>query len=325
MILFLAIAALEDTGYMARAAFVMDRLMHKMGLHGKSFIPMILGFGCTVPAVMATRIVENRRDRLTTILVLPLMSCSGKYPTYALLIPAFFPLAWRGPALWFVYIIGVAMAVLLARVLRKSVLKGESHPLVMELPPYRMPTARGLLIHMWERSWQFLKKAGTVILAAAILLWFLTNWPAPKKDTLLEIPETAVAKTVLENSIVGRTGRAMEPALRAIGLDWKVGTALIAAVGAKEIFVAQLGIVYGHTGETGEELSARLAVDYTPLAGFCLLLFTLVASPCVATVAVTMRESGSWKWAAFQWAGLTVMAYIIALAAYQGGRVIGLS
>jgi len=304
----------------------MDRLMHKMGLHGKSFIPMVLGFGCTVPAIMATRIVENRRDRLTTMFIVPLMSCSGKYPTYTLIVAAFFPLAWRGPILWLVYLFGVAVAVAVARLLKSTLLAGESLPFVMELPPYRMPTARGLLVHMWERSWAFVKKAGTVILVASVILWFFGNWPHASRETLAAAGgETAARRMVLEKSLVGRTGKAMEPALEAVGLDWKVGTALIGAVAAKEIFVAQMGIIYGLADETGapHDLSEHLQADYPPLAGLTILLFTLIASPCIATVAVMRRESRSWGWPVLQWAGLTGLAYVLSLAVYQAGRLLG--
>jgi len=325
MVLFMAIAALEDSGYMARAAFVTDHLMHKMGLHGKSFIPMVLGFGCSVPAIMATRIIENRRDRLTTMFIVPLMSCSGRYPAYTLLVAAFFPLAWRGPILWFIYLLGAALAILAARLLKSTVLRGEAHPLVMELPPYRMPTLKGLLIHTWERSWMFLRKAGTVILAAAIVLWFFTNWPAPPRAEL----ETAggpeeVRRAVLESSIVGRIGKTMEPALELAGFDWKVGTALIGATAAKEIFVAQMGIIYGlGEGVQGSNiLASHLSRDYSRLAGFALLIFTLIASPCIATVAIMRRESGSWFWPAFQWLSLTGAAYIFAALVFQAGNLI---
>lgn len=325
MVLFMAIAALEDSGYMARAAFVTDHLMHKIGLHGKSFIPMILGFGCSVPAIMATRIIENRRDRLTTMFIVPLMSCSGRYPAYTLLIAAFFPLAWRGPMLWFIYILGAALAVAAARLLKSTVLRGEAHPLVMELPPYRMPTLKGLLIHTWERSWMFLRKAGTVILAAAIILWFFTNWPAPPRAQLEAAggPEN-VRAAILESSVVGRVGKAMEPGLELAGFDWKVGTALIGATAAKEIFVAQMGIIYGlGEGPQGSDtLAAHLSRDYSGLAGFGLLVFTLMATPCIATVAIMRRESGSWTWPAFQWLSLTGAGYLFAVLIFQLGSLI---
>ncbi|MHC4712600.1 MAG: ferrous iron transport protein B [Planctomycetota bacterium] len=327
MVLFFAIAALEDSGYMARAAFVMDRFMHKIGLHGRSFIPMVIGFGCSAPAIMATRTIENRRDRITTMLVIPLMSCSARLPIYGVVIPAFFALRWRAPVLWLIYIIGGVLAVGLAKLFRVSVLRGESHPLVMELPPYRVPTLRGLVIHMWDRAWLYVKKAGTVILAAAILLWFATNWPSPRRELLEKAgsPEN-VRSLVLTNSLVGRAGRAMEPALKPMGLDWRMGAAFVGAATAKEIMVAQMGIVYG-VGESeniGASLREKLREDYSPIAAFSLLLYALIATPCVVTLAVTRRESGSWKWAAFQWLVLTGLGYLVGLTVYQIGTLVGI-
>jgi len=348
MLLFLAIAFLEDTGYMARAAFIMDRLMHKIGLHGKSFIPMLIGFGCTVPAIMATRTLETRRDRFTTILVLPLMSCSARLAIYMLIIPAFFPDVWRGPVLWSVYIIGIVLAVVLAKVLRVTLFQGESVAFVMELPPYRVPTVRGLLLHMWERSWLFVKKAGTIILGIAIVMWALSVWPKPdatqmaafdqqraavqtrgdlalaeKQDRLRQI-DNAAAEAELEHSIIGRVGRRIAPVLRPLGFDWKVSTAMLAAFPAKEVFIAQMGIVQvvGEADEESETLRAKLQATYTPLQGFCIMLFCLISMPCMATVAVTKRETGSWKWALLQLGGLTVLAWLITAMVYQVGRLV---
>jgi ferrous iron transport protein B len=348
LLLFLAIAFLEDTGYMARAAFIMDRLMHKIGLHGKSFIPMLIGFGCTVPAVMATRTLETRRDRLTTILVLPLMSCGARLPIYMLIIPAFFPQAWQAPMLWTIYIIGIVLAVALAKLLRATLFKGEAVPFVMELPPYRMPTLRGLLLHMWERSWLFLKKAGTIILGIAVLMWALSVWPKPgaepmerfeqqrtavearadigaeeKKDLLGEI-DNAAAEADLEHSVIGRIGKGIAPVLRPLGFDWKVSTAMLGAFAAKEVFVAQMGIVHavGEADEESETLRDKLQATYTPLQGFCIMLFCLISMPCMATVAVTKRETGSWKWALFQLGALTLLAWTLTAAVYQIGRLV---
>jgi len=348
MLLFLAIAFLEDTGYMARAAFLMDRLMHKIGLHGKSFIPMLIGFGCTVPAVMATRTLETRRDRLTTILVLPLMSCGARLPIYMLIIPAFFPQAWQAPMLWTIYIIGIVLAVVLAKLLRATLFKGESVPFVMELPPYRMPTLRGLLLHMWERSWLFLRKAGTIILGIAIVMWALSVWPKPgakqveqfeqqrdavkaradigpeEKVGLLGEINNAAAEAELEHSVIGRIGKGVAPVLRPLGFDWKTSTAMLGAFAAKEVFVAQLGIVYavGEADEASETLREQLQANYTPLQGFCIMLFCLVGMPCMATVAVTKRETGSWKWALFQLGGLTLLAWALTAVVYQIGRLV---
>lgn len=446
VLLFLAIAFLEDSGYMARAAFIMDRLMHKIGLHGKSFIPMLIGFGCSVPAIMATRTLESRRDRLVTMLVIPLSSCGARLPIYALIIPAFFPSALQAPMLWVIYLIGIILAVLSAKLLRSTMFRGESTPLVMELPPYRMPTLKGVAIHTWERAVMYLKKAGTIILAFSIVMWLLVSYPKksefdrdyeaelagarstytaavkglngdlglPAESDLLaealegrgdsgsgraaefvslqRIIETirhdfrqALAdgeirpgtpayvalqhqrdselKKLRENnplvhplavrfldeikgpydeaiseirhsrkseelagSVVGRIGRVIEPVLAPIGFDWKIGTALIGAAAAKEIFVAQLGVVYavGQVDEASDALRGKLRANYTPLVGFCIMLFCLISMPCVATFAVTARESGRLRWALLQAAGLTAMAYVITLIVYQVGSLLGI-
>ncbi|MCP4456221.1 MAG: ferrous iron transport protein B [Planctomycetes bacterium] len=324
LLLFLAIALLEDTGYMARAAFVMDRLMHKIGLHGKSFIPMLIGFGCTVPAIMAARILENRRNRLTTIMVLPLMSCGARLTIYGLLIPAFFPKAWQGPVLWIVYLTGIVLAVVLAKVLRLSILKGETMPFVMELPPYRLPTFRSLAIHMWHRAWMFLKKAGTVILGISIVLWVLATFPRTSPGAVAGLGDVDAQKYRLEHSVMGAMGKAIEPVIRPLGFDWKIGTALIGATAAKEVFVSQLGIVYAVEDEQeGVSLRVKLKETYTPLVGLCVMLFCLISAPCVATIAMTRQETGSWGCAAAQFAGLTVLAYGVTLIVFQAGRVLG--
>ena len=350
LLLFFAIAILEDSGYMARAAFIMDRLMHRIGLHGKSFIPMLIGFGCSVPAIMATRMLENRRDRLVTMLVVPLMSCGARLPIYALIIPAFFPQAWNAPMLWIIYVIGILLAVVSAKILRSTIFKGESVPFVMELPPYRLPTVRGVLTHMWQRGWLYLKKAGTIILGISIILWALTTFPGlpeeqaqrfeeekqaveasvtdeeTKKEKIASI-ENAMTEASLEDSIAGRIGHALEPVLKPMGFDWKIGTALIGAFAAKEVFVAQLGIVYSVGKEADEESSPlrdQLRANYTPLVAFCIMLFCLVSAPCMATIAVTRRESNSWRWALFQLSGLTVMAWILTVVVFQAGRLFGI-
>ncbi|MDX9746800.1 MAG: ferrous iron transport protein B [Syntrophales bacterium] len=349
LLLFLAIAILEDSGYMARAAFIMDRPMHKIGLHGKSFIPMLIGFGCSVPAIMATRTLENRRDRLTTMWVIPLMSCGARLPIYTLIIPAFFPQVWHTPMLWIIYVIGLLLAVMSAKLLRSTILKGESVPFVMELPPYRMPTARGVLIHMWERGWLYLRKAGTVILGISILLWAMTTFPGlpgeqaaqfekerqgirigtmeeEERSTRIIAIDNKEAEAALQSSIAGRIGHAMEPMLRPMGFDWKIGTALIGAFAAKEVFVAQMGIIHsvGETNEASETLREKLKKSYTPLVGFCIMLFCLISAPCMVTIAVTRRESNSWGWALFQLGGLTLLAYVITVLVYQTGRFFGI-
>ena len=323
MLLFAAIAILEDSGYMARAAFVTDRLMHKIGLHGKSFIPMLIGFGCTVPAIMACRILENRRNRITTILVLPLFSCGARLTIYALFIPAFFAVQWRGAVMLLIYFIGITLAVIAAKILRITLLKGETIPFVMELPPYRMPTLKAILIHMWERGWLYLKKAGTVILAISVILWIAGNWPKPAAEKLAGLNSEQARQVSLESSLVGRTGKALEPAFKPLGFDSRVVTALIGAAVAKEVFVAQMGITYSISKhENVSVLRERLSQDYTPLQGFCVMLFCLISAPCLATLAVTRIETGKIGWAIFQWTGLTALAYAVTFVVYQVGMIL---
>ncbi|MCE5324668.1 ferrous iron transport protein B [bacterium] len=345
MLLFIAIAILEDTGYMARTAFIMDRLMSRIGLHGKSFIPFIIGFGCSVPAIMATRTLENKRDRLLTMLVVPLISCGARLPIYALIIPAFFPQSLRTPMLWLIYIIGIVLAIGCAKLLSMTLFKGQAAPFVMELPPYHLPSAKSVLLHMWERSALYLAKAGTIILGVSILLWVCTSFP--KKTTfdhdyvkltiqakqtlrgdalnnrLTQIADDQQAET-MAYSVAGRLGHTIEPVLRPLGFDWRIGTALVGAIAAKEVFVAQLGIVFavGEADETSGSLRTQLRKHYTPLNGFCIMLFCLISAPCMATFAITKRESNSWKWATFQFVGMTALAYVITLIVYQVGHIL---
>ncbi|HEX7506462.1 MAG TPA: ferrous iron transport protein B [Polyangia bacterium] len=348
VLLFLGLAFLEDTGYMARAAFLTDRLMHRFGLHGKSFIPMLSGFGCSVPGILATRTLENPRDRIVTMLVLPLMSCGARLTIWMLLIPAFFPPAWRAPMLWFIYAVGIAMALLLALLLRKTLLRGEDAPFVMELPPYRLPTPRSVVIKMTERAGLYLRKAGTTILGISILLWAATSFPKPSHyavdaqiasgqitvsalgaaaDGRAHLSEQDVANRRaaenLEHSVAGRIGHALEPAFRPLGFDWKILTAMIGAFAAKEIFVAQMGIVYSiaDADKGTEGLRATLAREYSPLVGLSMMIFLLIGTPCMATVVVTRRESGKWGYALLQLGGLTGIAYGLSLVIYQVGRL----
>ncbi len=327
LILFCAISLLEASGYMARAAFVVDRVMHKIGLHGKSFIPMLIGFGCSVPAIMATRILENRRNRLTTMMIIPLMSCGARLTIYGLFIPAFFSPGWRGPMLWLIYVIGIVLAVVCAKLLRLTVLRGETIPFVMELPPYRMPTVKGVGLHTCRMGWMYLKKAGTIILGISIVLWALTSYPKASASALEGMTYEQGQAAKLEYSVIGRVGKGIEPALKSLGFDWKIGTALIGATAAKEVFVAQLGIVYSVGAPEGQErkfhLSNELQKAYSRLTGFCVMLFCLIYAPCAATVAVTRQEAGSWKWAAFQFFGLTGLAYVLTLIVYQVGSLLG--
>ncbi len=473
ILLFLAIAFLEGTGYMARAAFLMDRFMNKIGLHGKSFIPMLLGFGCTVPAIMGTRTLENRRDRITTILVLPWMSCGARLPIYALIIPAFFPEALHAWMLWIIYIIGIIFAIVGAKILRSTLFKGDSVPFVMELPPYRMPTLRSVITLMWDRAREYVKKAGTIILAVSIILWAMTAYPkkenfeqdyeaehenlagqlhgelaafasdngldgdllvawrnaveekeaaageyweheegysqaeAAYEETVeglfgqpggerlrqfieaeesvggideafeeavaeeeegsdgyvaaeqekasaianLDYPSEIVTAAVqyrddllapyneeageLDNamqseelaySISGRIGLFLEPVLKPLGFDWRIGTAIIGSFAAKEVFVAQMGIVYsvGEADEESDSLRSKLQANYTPLQGFCMMLFALLSLPCVATIAVAKRETGGWGYPVAMIIGFTLIAYVATLIVYQLGVALGI-
>jgi ferrous iron transport protein B len=349
LLLFFALSLLEDSGYMARAAFIMDRIMHKLGLHGKSFIPLLLGFGCSIPAIMATRTLENRRDRLTTMLVVPLVSCGAKLPIYLLIIPAFFPAMWHAPMLWIIYVIGILLAILVAKLLRHTVLKGAPEPFVMELPPYRWPTLKSVGIHMWERGWLYIKKAGTIILSISILLWAISTFPmlptnqaevfegarisietSGAEESVLENQLAEVdyqeAQAALKHSIAGRIGHAMEPLIKPMGFDWRIGTALIGSFAAKEVFVAQMGIVYsiGEADESSDSLRDKLQSNYPPIVGFCIMLFCLISAPCMATFAILKRESNSWRWALFQLVGLTLLAYVLSVLVYQFGRLLGI-
>jgi len=316
---------------MARAACIIDRFMHKIGLHRKSFITMLIGFGCSVPAIMSTRILENKRDRLTTIMIIPLMSCGARMTIYSLFIPAFFAEKWRAPVLSILYVSGIAIAGILAKILRIWVFKGERGGLVMELPPYRMATINGLLIHMWLRAWQYLRKVGTVILAMSVILWAMTASPKLPKETLAQYSSPAEKRSAeLQYSVIGRIGHAIEPAIRPIGFDWRIGTALVSALPAKEMFVAQMGILFAvddnPASDTHEKnngvLQSALQKAYTPLRAFCIMIFCLLAAPCLATTAVTKKETESWFWALVQFFGLTAVGYIVTFCIYQTGSLI---
>ena len=349
-LLFLAIAVLEDSGYMARAAFIMDRLMHKIGLHGRSFIPMLLGFGCNLPAIMATRTIEDRGDRLVTILVNPFMSCGARLPVYALFIGAFFDERIAGNILFSLYMLGIVMAIVMAKVFRKYLLKGPAAPFVMELPPYRLPTIKGLLIHMWERGAVYLKKAGTIIFAGCILIWFLSKFPWTPQyfkdyDALIEQAqgneelviqlENEQAFEKLEKSYAGRLGKVIAPVFRPLGLDdWKVSVSLVGGFIAKEIVVGTLGTLHsvGEVDEESEALREALQNEtrpdgskmYNPLVAYALMVFVLLYLPCVATIAVIKRETNSWRWPIFTVFYTTALAWIVAFIIYQGGRLLGL-
>jgi len=307
-LLFLAIAVLEDSGYMARVAFVMDEFMHKLSLHGRSFIPLILGFGCNVPAVMATRTLETRRERMTTIMVIPLMSCSARLPIYVLFAGAFFA-GRRGLVVWSLYFLGIALAVTAAKLFGKILFPGESAHFVMELPPYRAPTFRGALLHAWERTREFVKRAGGIIFAASILIWGLANLP----------PGVAYAG---RDSVLGTAGVAVAPALRPAGFgEWEPAVALVAGVAAKEAVVSTLGVLYG-AGEKG--LTAVLRTTFTPLSAYAFMVMSLIYIPCVATIAVIRRETGSWRWTLFAAGYTIILGWLTATLVYQGGRLLGL-
>lgn len=320
VILFFSIAVLEDSGYMARAAYIMDKVMKLIGLEGRSFVPMLIGFGCTVPGIMAARSLKSMKERITTILILPLISCGARFPIYAVIIAAFFPIRYGGLILWSMYILGIFLAVLLARILRSTLLKGVGSPFILELPPYRWPTLKGLILHTWNRCFSYLKKAGTIILLISIVLWFFNTYPKLDAE---DIPENADYNMLaLEHSMSGRIGKAVEPVFKPIGFDWKIVTGFIGAFAAKEIFIAQMSIIHAIEDEELEEsasLRHALRRNYSPLQGIIIMIFALIATPCIATVAVTKQETGRWKWALFQWFSLTLMAYILSLIIYQAG------
>lgn len=345
-LLFLAIALLEDSGYMARVAFIMDPLMKKLGLHGKSFVPLMVGFGCTVPAILATRTLENRNDRFTTLMVAPLMSCGARFPIYMMIIPAFFPQAWRAPLVWIIYFVGILLSIGVAKFLRQKVFKGEVTPFVMELPSYHIPTPISILRHTWDRAGEYVKKAGTVILAISIILWVLSSFPEKEnftKDYDAEIAAVASSSmsseaitdsvNILKNArqmeaftytVTGRLGKALEPAMEPLGFDWRVTTALMGAIAAKEVFVSQMGVVFavGQADEDSSTLREKLRENYTPLQGLAMMLFALISAPCVATIVATKKETESWKWAMIQLFGLTILAYIVTLIVYQVGMLV---
>lgn len=309
LLLYFFISLMEDSGYMARAAFIMDKIMHKMGLHGKSFIPLIMGFGCNVPAIMASRTIENRKSRLITMLINPLMSCSARLPIYLLLVGAFFPNN-ASLVLLSIYAIGIFLAVLLARLFSKFLVKGDDTPFVMELPPYRMPTAKSIFRHTWEKGAQYLKKMGGIIMIASIIIWFLGYYPNH------EAYETVAEQQ--ENSYIGQLGRAIEPVIKPMGFDWKLGIGLISGVGAKELVVSTLGVLYVDDPEA-DEASLAERIPITPLVAFCYMLFVLIYFPCIAALAAIKQESGSWKWALFAACYTTGLAWLVAFSVYQIG------
>jgi len=357
LILFFFISLMEDSGYMARAAFIMDKLMHKMGLHGKSFIPLIMGFGCNVPAVMATRTLDNRSDRLLTMLIIPFMSCSARLPVYVLLISAFF-YQYQGALLFLIYLLGIALAVVLGLFFKKTLFAKKEVPFVMELPPYRMPTLRNTTIHMWHKGSQYLKKMGTVILFASILIWALGYYPRQVEysndyetllagvegdPTLTDTQRAEQSERLLlqkeeerqAQSYIGKMGHFIEPVITPLGFDWKVGMSIITGMAAKEIVVSSMGVLYQaslHADENTQSLKEKLQQQtftrgpktgqkvFSPLVAFGLMIFVLIYFPCVAVVAAIKKEA-NWKWAAFTSVYTTAIAWFAAFAVYQIGSL----
>lgn len=340
LILYFFISYMEDCGYMSRAAFIMDRLMHKMGLHGKSFIPLIMGFGCNVPAVMATRTIESRRSRLITMLILPLMSCSARLPIYVMITGSFFALKYRSLAMLSLYIIGVLMAVAMSRLFSAFVVKGEDTPFVMELPPYRFPTWKAIGRHTWEKGKQYLKKMGGIILVASIIVWALGYFPLPDDPNMDN-------QARQEQSYIGRIGKAVEPVFRPQGFNWKLDVGLLSGMGAKEIVASTMGVLYSNDGsfsddnsyssETGKysklhnlitkdvatmhHISYEEAEPIATLTAFSFLLFVLLYFPCVATIAAIKGETGSWGWALFAAGYTTALAWIVSAVVFQVGML----
>lgn len=348
LILYLFISFMEDSGYMARAAFIMDKLMHKMGLHGKSFIPLVMGFGCNVPAIMASRTIESRNSRMITMLINPLMSCSARLPVYVLLTGAFFPQN-ASVILLSLYVTGILLAVLMARLFKRFLFNEEDVPFVMELPPYRMPTGKSILIHMWEKAKQYLHKMGGIILVASILIWFLGYFPRQtessghferqiaeienaeldskaKTDTIDEL-ERLRAIDHQQNSYIGRVGQAIQPIMAPLGFDWKISVSLLSGMAAKEVVVSTLSVLYTGDADDSQILSERLKQDrnaegalvFTPLIAISLMLFVLIYFPCIATVSAIVNESRSWKWGAFVIVYTCVLAWIVSFIVYQTG------
>ncbi|WP_289003805.1 ferrous iron transport protein B [Parabacteroides sp.] len=351
LILYLFISFMEDSGYMARAAFIMDKIMHKMGLHGKSFIPLVMGFGCNVPAIMASRTIESRNSRMITMLINPLMSCSARLPVYVLLAGAFFPNN-ASFILLSLYVCGILLAVVMARLFKRFLFNEEDVPFVMELPPYRMPTAKSIMIHMWEKAKQYLHKMGGVILVASIIIWFLGYFPrhnemgdafdqqiAEVENAELDSKEKTETIAELErlknmehqkNSYIGTIGQTIQPVLHPLGFDWKMSVSLLTGMAAKEVVVSTLSVLYTGEEEDSQALSERIKQDldeegnpvFTPLIALSLMLFVLIYFPCIATISAIVNESGSWKWGIFVIVYTCVLAWIVSFVVYQTGSLI---
>jgi ferrous iron transport protein B len=358
LLLFFFIGLLEDSGYMARVAFLMDRVLKALGLHGRAFVPMLSGFACAVPAILATRTMEQKRDRLLTMLVIPLMTCSARLPVYTLIIAALFPptraFGWipvQALLMVAMYAFAIVTTLFVAGVLGRTVVRGRRVPLILELPPYRMPSLRTTLRMMGERSFVFLKEAGTVILACTIVLWALLAFPRTPDASVAPAPsaihadagktppavvptQAELAERRIENSYGGRLGKALEPALAPLGFDWKLGVGILGAFAAREVFVSTLGLVYGAGDVDDEALPLRQKLRqetldgrprYTPLVGLSLLVFFALSCQCMSTLAVVRRETKTWKWPVFMFAYMTALAYGASFLVYQGGRLLGFS
>ena len=311
---------MEDSGYMSRAAFIMDRLMHKMGLHGKSFIPLVMGFGCNVPAIMATRTLESRKSRLITMLILPMMSCSARLPIYIMITGAFFAVEYQSIVMISLYVIGIAMAVVMSRIFSRWLVRGDDTPFVMELPPYRFPSTKTIARHTWEKGKQYLRKMGGVILVASIAVWTLGYFP--HNDSL-------EPRQQQEQSYIGQIGKTIEPIFKAQGFDWKLDVGLVSGIGAKEIVASTMGVLYGDDTTNADEttkherMRQHMEADgITPLVAFCYLLFVLLYFPCLATIVAIKNESGSWRWALFTALYTTMLAWVVSAAVYQVGRLV---
>ena len=351
LILFFFIGLLEDTGYMARAAFIMDRLMGKVGLHGRAFIPLMSSFACAIPGIMAARTISSRADRMTTILIAPLMSCSARMPVYILMIATFIPslklfgfhiplpfkdlyIGLTLPALvmFSMFALGVIVAMIVAWVLKKTLFVGPPPPLMLELPPYKAPSWRNIVVTMWERGSQFLKRAGTIILAISIVLWFAMTYPKVP-ESQLPAQEDAAAALQLRSSVAGRVGHVLEPVIAPLGYNWKIGVGLIGAMAAREVFVSTMGTVYAvaDADEESQTLKDQMKNDrwpdgrpvWTPLTAISLLVYFVIAMQCISTLAVVKRETNSWKWPIFMQVYLTTLAWIAAFIVFQGGRFLG--
>lgn len=332
LILFFFIGILEDTGYMARAAFIMDRLMNRVGLHGKSFVPMLSSFACAIPGIMAARTIDKPKDRLVAILVAPLVSCSARLPVYTLMIAVMLPAAfsaWAKAGLMLaMYALGLAAAFGMAWLFRKTLCKGERSLLLLEMPPYRRPSLRVTLARMWERGRIFLRQAGTVILAISVVIWALSTYPKPSNPQ-------ATPSQALAESAAGRFGHALEPVIAPLGYDWKIGIGVLSSFAAREVFVSTMAVIYSI--ENGEEDTPALreamlaerrpdgSPIYTPLVCVSLMVFYVLAMQCLSTVAIVRRETNSWKWPLFQVACMSALAWIGAFLVFQGGRLLGFS